>query len=68
MDEYVSDTESVYSIINYEDPNETEEVDSDLEDDDLINNLLKFCRKYKSKQLDDIEKLNQIASMLTYLR
>ena len=67
VDEYVSDTESIYSIISYDDPNEIEEHDSDSENDDLINNLLESFRKYKDKQLDDIEKLDQIASMLTYL-
>ena len=29
VDEYVTDTESIYSIISYEDSNETEELESD---------------------------------------
>ena len=28
VDEYISDTESIYSIISYEDPNEIEELES----------------------------------------
>ena len=33
----------------------------------VIDNILESFRKYKDKQLEDIEKLDQIESMLPYL-
>ena len=67
VDEYVSDAESIYSIISYQDPDEIEKMDSDSDNNEFINNILEPSRKYKDKQLDAIEKLDQIKSMLTYL-
>ena len=67
VDEYVSDTESIYSIISYQDPDEIEEIDSDSDNNVFINNILESFWKYKDKQLNDIEKLYQIESVLTYL-
>ena len=45
--EYVSDTESIYSIISYQDPNKIEEIDSDSDNNEFINNILESSRKYK---------------------
>ena len=42
-------------------------IDSDSNNNELKNNVLESSRKYKDKQLDDIEKLDQIESILTYL-
>ena len=42
-------------------------IDSDSNNNEFINNVLESSRKYKDKQLDDIEKLDQIESILTYL-
>ena len=67
IDEYVSDTESIYSIISYVDPNELEEVESDNEENEFIDNILKSLRKYKDKQINDINKLDQIEAMLHHL-
>ena len=67
VDEYVSDTESIYSVINYLNTNEIEEVESDNEDNDFIDNILESSRKYKDKQIDDINKLDQIEAMLYHL-
>ena len=61
------DTESIYSIISYQDINEVEELDNDTDNSEFIDNILESFRKYKDKQLDDIEKLDQIESMLFYL-
>ena len=40
VDEYVSDTKSIYSIISYQDTNEIEEIDSDTESTEFIDNIL----------------------------
>ena len=40
---------------------------SDIENNEFVDNILESPRKYKDKQLDDIEKLDQIESMLSYL-
>ena len=40
IDEYVSDTESIYSIISYIDPNELEDIVSDTEEDEFVDNIL----------------------------
>ena len=66
-DEYVSNTESIYSIISFQNHSEIEEMDSDSDNNKFIDNILESTRKYKDKQIDDIEKLDQIESMLTYL-
>ena len=67
VDEYVSDTGSIYSIISYQYTNEIEEVDGDTENNEYIDNILESSRKYKDKQIDGIEKLEQIEVMLSYL-
>ena len=67
VDEYISDTESIYSIISYQDTKEIKETDSDIKNNEFIDNILESSRKYKDKQLVDIEKLNQIESTLPYL-
>ena len=50
IDEYVSDTESIYSIISYIDPNELEDLESDNEENDFIDNILESSRKYKDNE------------------
>ena len=67
IDEYASDTESIYSIISYIDPNELEEIESDNEEDEFVDNILESSRKYRDKQIDDINKLDQIEAMLFQL-
>ena len=67
IDEYVSDTESIYSIISYIDPNELEEIVSDNEENEFVDNILESSRKYRDKQIDDINKLDQIEAMLSQL-
>ena len=67
IDEYFSDTESIYSIINYIDPNELEEIESDNEEDEFVDNILESSRKYIDKQIDDINKLDYIETMLFQL-
>ena len=46
-DEYASDTENIHSIISYQDPNEIEEIDSDSDNNEFINNILESSQKYK---------------------
>ena len=60
IDEYVSDAESIYSIISYIDPNELEDVESDNEENDFIDNILESSTKYEDMQINDINKLDQI--------
>ena len=67
VDEYVSDTKNIYSIINYLDTNEIEELNRENEDNDFIDNILESSKKYKDKQIDDIDKLDQIEAMLSHL-
>ena len=67
IDEYVSDTESIYGIISYIDPNELEDVEGANEENDFVDNILESSRKYKDKQLDDINKLDQIEAMFHHL-
>ena len=67
IDEYVSDTESIYSIVSYIDPNEFEDTISDIENDEFVDNILESSRKYRDKQVDDINKLDQIETMLFQL-
>ena len=67
IDEYVSDTESIYSIISYIDPNELEDIVSDTEEDEFVDNILESSQKYRDKQIDDINKLDQIETMLFQL-
>ena len=64
IDGYVSDTEFIYCIISYIDPNELEDVEKDNEENDFIDNILESSRKYKPKQIDDINKLDQIEAMV----
>ncbi|KAH7690168.1 hypothetical protein IHE45_02G027600 [Dioscorea alata] len=52
--EYVSDTESIYSIISYPDP-------------DNIENYDKSSRKYKDWNDKNLNQLDQFEDMLTYL-
>ena len=49
------------------DPNELEEVESDNEENDFIDTILELSRKYKDKQIEDMNKLDQIESMLHHL-
>ena len=67
IDEYISDTESIYSIISSIDPNELEDIVSDTEEDEFVDNILESSRKYRNKQIDDINKLDQIEAMLFQL-
>ena len=67
MDEYVSDTESIYSIISYQDPNDIQVSDQDSDDDQFIGEILEFSKKHKDRQIEDIEKIEQVESMLAYL-
>ena len=64
IDEYFSDTESIYSIINYIDPNELEERVSDNEENEFVDNILESSSKYRDKQIDDINKLDRIKAIL----
>ena len=56
--EYVSDTESIYSIISYQDPNDIEEMEIDSDYNEFIDSILELSKKYRDKQIDDIEKLD----------
>ena len=67
IDGYVSDTECIYCIISYIDPNELEDVESDNKEKDFIDNILESSRKYKDEQIDAINKLNQIVAMFHHL-
>ena len=67
VDEYVSDTESIYSIISYQDPNDIQVSDQDSDDDQFIGEILESSKKHKDRQIEDIEKLEQVESMLAYL-
>ena len=55
INEYVSDTKSIYSIISYQDSSEIEEIDSDSDNNEFIDSILESSRKYKDRQLDAIE-------------
>ena len=57
VDEYISDTENIYSIISYQDPNDKGEIETDSDNNEFIDNILESSRKYKDKQIDDIEKI-----------
>ena len=50
IDEYANDTESIYSIISYIDPNELEDLESDNEENDFIDNILESSTKYKDNE------------------
>ena len=67
IDEYVSDAESIYSIISYIDPNKLEDIVSDTKEDEFVDNILESFRKYRDKQIDYISKLDQIEAMLPQL-
>ena len=54
-------------IISYIDPNELEERVSDNEENEFVDNILESSSKYRDKQIDDINKLNQIEAMLFQL-
>ena len=41
--------QKLYSIISYQDPDEIEEMDSDLDNNQFINNILESSLKYKDK-------------------
>ena len=67
IDEYITDTESIYSIISYINPNELEDVEINNEENDFIDNISESSRKYKDKQIDDINELDQIEAMFHHL-
>ena len=55
VDEYVSDTESIYSIISYQDPNDIEEIETNSNNTEFIDSILESSKKYRDKQIDNIE-------------
>ena len=67
VDEYVSDTESIYSIISYQDPNDIQVSDQDSDDDQFIGEILESSKRHQDRLIEDIEKLEQVESMLEYL-
>ena len=67
VDEYVNDTKSIHNIISYQDPNDIQLSYQDSEDDQFIGGILESSKRYKDRQIDDIEKLEQVESMLTFL-
>ena len=40
---------------------------SDTEEDEFVDDILESSRKYRDKQVDDINKLDQIEAMLSQL-
>ena len=44
VDEYVSDTKSIYSIISYQDPNDIQVSDQDSDDDQFIGEILESSK------------------------
>ena len=67
VDEYVSDTESIYSMISYQDPNDVRVSEQDSNDDQFIGEILESSKRHRNRQIDDIEKLEQVESMLAFL-
>ena len=49
VDEYVSDTESIYSIISYQNPNDLQVSDQDSDDDQFIGEILESSKKHKDR-------------------
>lgn len=67
VDEYVSDIKNIYIIISYVESSEIKEIDSDLEDNEFVGEILELNRKYRDWQNSDLDQLDQIESMLAYL-
>ena len=44
VDEYVSDTESIYSMISYQDPNDVRVSEQDSNDDQFIGEILESSK------------------------
>lgn len=65
IDEYVSDTESIYSIISIDDYQEQVDFDNE-ENSDVQNNLIEQDGKLREGHLDSIEKL-ELQQMLEHL-
>ena len=57
MQTYVSDAENIYSIISYQDSNDIGEIETNSDNSEFIKSILESSRKYKDKQIDDIEKI-----------
>ena len=45
IDEYVSDTESIYNIINYRDPNNMEEIETNSYNNEFIDSILESFKR-----------------------
>ncbi|KAH7681583.1 hypothetical protein IHE45_05G068500 [Dioscorea alata] len=67
IDECVSDTESIYSIISYLDPDGTIEENSSDGDNEFVGEMLESNKKYRDLQIKDLDQLDQIEAMLAYL-
>ena len=59
--------QKVYSIISYQDPNDIHTFKSDPEDDEFIESTLDSSKRHRDKQIDDMEKFEQVESILAYL-
>ena len=60
-------TQKVYSRISYQDPNDIHTFKSDPEDDEFIESILDSSKRHRDKQIDDMEKFEQVESILAYL-